>query len=126
MDNRFANIALAAFDALDWIIGTMTGGIEAPRILDSIEVNEITDDHAIIKVSYTHPATCGLSDCRYHDSRAGKYFEHCYVIKDNTITLNGDEDIFSIKGWEKDQDIMGMVHCFYDKFGLKYPEKLAA
>ena len=126
IENKYAGIALAAFDTFDFINGTKTGGIEAPRVLEEIRIDIEGNGIVNATVSYTYQATCGLSDVRYHDTRAGEFFEDHYIISKDSITLNGDEDIFDLKGWERDRDIMDRARKFYDKFGFKYPVLMAA
>ena len=56
------DVAVECFTLIDWIVGTFTGGVEAPRILLSVDEPIENEVH----ITWKHPETCGLSDCRYH------------------------------------------------------------
>ena len=86
------------FDFQDWIIGSESGGIEGPRILLGIEENENG-----FTVKYTWPEVCGLSDCPYHDTRAGKIYTDVYTYDGDRLLRNGSSDILEMDRilWEK-------------------------
>ena len=70
-----SKIATAAFALEDYITGYRTGGVEAPRIILSVR-----EHSGVVDIEYTYPETCGLSDCRYHDTRAGKVYTASYMM----------------------------------------------
>ena len=80
-----AKIATAAFDLEDYITGSRTGGVEAPRIILSVK------EHSnVVDIEYTYPETCGLSDCRYHDTRAGKIYTTSYMMDGRKLYILRD------------------------------------
>lgn len=55
-------LAVELFELINYLIGTISGGVEGPRII--LEVSEVDDNTAT--VTWKNPQTCGLSDRRYH------------------------------------------------------------
>ena len=114
--SKITQIALDAFRTKDWITGTITGGIEAPRKIISFR-----DDENTVEINYTYPETSGLSDCRYHDTRAGQVFTDTYVFNGDKITCNGSSDIFGIaptEAWKVEREEQEMADNFYKKWNL--------
>ncbi len=109
-------MAKDAFVQQDWVNGALSGGIEAPRVL--LDAREMEDGS--VELDYTYQPTCGLSDCRYHDTRAEKKYTDKFQIKENTLYLNGDSDIFKIRNW-KDTEIHKITTKFYRRWKLKVP-----
>ena len=103
-----------AFDLQDFITGTKTGGIEAPRIL--VDIKQLDD--TAVSVSWRNPATCGLSDCRYHNLDTGIHTD-VFRLEGKTLAVNGKTDVFGLAGWENDKDIISPVREFILKHGLE-------
>ena len=80
--NYLLKTCLQAFELRDYIRGDMSGGIEAPRIINSMTVK---DD--VVDIKWTYPATCGYSDVRYHYIDAGKEFHEIYLIRNKKIFI---------------------------------------
>ncbi len=106
-------IALDAFNQRDYINGTMSGGIEAPRVILGIR----TPSEGTVKIDYTYQETCGLSDCRYTDKRAGKVYTETYAVSGNRVTRDGNPDLFGIKNWG-DPDLDKIEREFYERWGM--------
>ena len=104
-------IALNAFYTQDTITGTETGGIEPPRIIKGVRCL----DGQAVDIEYTYPATCGLSDCRYHDTRAGKIFKESFLIDGGKLFIlrNGKWDPKVFENTLDDPDIKVMIDMFY-------------
>ncbi len=98
------------FETTDWITGTLTGGIEAPRIILNIK-----EDGDTISIVYTHPELSGYPDCRYHDTRAGKTDTVDYKFDGYKVFANGKLDIFSAEQFKYDADITNIINGFYAK-----------
>ena len=107
-------IAKRAFDLYDWMVGSKTGGIEAPR--DIIAVEDAEDGS--VKIRWKHPATCGLSDVRYHYIDTGAH-EDTFLVVDDVLEVNGKSgDIFELEGWDF-PELKSAVAKFYEKYGLR-------
>ena len=78
-------IAEDAFELQNWITGTETGGVEAPRQI--INIDQLQDGS--VAIIWQNPATCGLSDCRYHNTDTVPHVSLYKVIK-NRLYVNGD------------------------------------
>ena len=101
-------IAIDAFDLEQHIEGTLTGGIAPIKILLGIQV---VDDEAIA-IKYTYPNTCGLSDCRYHVTDAGKELSSLYEFKNDKLYINGKEAFESCDLVDRE------IKEFYNKWGF--------
>ncbi len=102
-------IALEAFDLQDWLSGTMSGGIDAPRMLvDVVVVNETTVD-----ITWRNQETCGLSDCRYHNTDLKLHTDR-FTLNENILTMN-DGEVFPVTSWGNDPDIMDKIEGFTQK-----------
>jgi len=111
-DLKAVDVAKDAFETADYITGVLTGGVEAPRKLLKARVSKEG-----VEIDYTYPETCGLSDARYHDTRAGKTFTDVFSYVGGKLAVNGNTDIFGINGWN-DPDINKMASDFYARNGL--------
>ncbi len=111
-------IAMRAFEIQDYIRGTESGGIDPIR-----KITNVTEEADIVDIEYTYPATCGLSDVRYHVTDHGKIFHETYRIDDNRIYRMDDgkwnPKIFRIF-WEM-PEITAKIEDFYRIYGLKKP-----
>lgn len=68
------------------LVGTMSGGIEGIKIFADCFV--VSEEKAMIL--YCLPATCGLSDVRYHNPEPKKVRKDTFkFLKDGTILMNG-------------------------------------
>lgn len=101
-----------AFDIQDGIAGTLSGGIEAPRILKSIE-----EVNGCYIVKWQNSETCGLSDCRYHNIDISVHTD-VFELCDNQIIMNGSLNVFEYDEWVKD-----LISGFYQRWNLKEPAR---
>lgn len=108
-------LATEVFDLDDYIIGAMSGGIEAPRMIKN--VIRKNDREAVILFEY--PAIGGYSDCHYHDTRAGKLYEARYHM------ANGRLSIKTTKGWTERifehaeyPEVLKKIAEFKKKYGI--------
>ena len=81
---RCKEAALAAFNLIDTISAIESGGITPTR-----EVIRTSKEGMAVKIDYTYPQTCGLSDRVYHIKDAGKVFTDTFTFKDGNVALNG-------------------------------------
>ena len=112
-------MAIDAFDLMDWITGTITGGIEAPRIMINVE----GQDENTVVITWRNPETCGLSDCRYHNTDI-KPHKDVFRIMDKRLEYNGKtDDIFDIADWPECQQ---KIDEFYARWGLMQDAEVMA
>ena len=112
-------IAIDAFDLIDWITGTITGGIEAPRIRMDVE----EQDENTVVVTWRNPKTCGLSDCRYHNTDL-KPHKDVFRLINNKLEYNGKtDDIFGVTDWSECQQ---RVDDFYTRWRLTRETEVVA
>ena len=114
MTREIKEVAKEAFELNDWLMGTKTGGVEAPRIMISCE-----DRGDSVVIAWRHPETCGLSDCRYHYSDLSVQ-EDVFSIdaEHNMLLLNGNNDVFCLDGWP---ELAESISDFLLKWELNYP-----
>ena len=113
MDTNYEQVARDIFDIIDYINGSLSGGIEAPR-----RVLDVTADENAVSILYTYSPICGLSDCVYHDTRAGKNYTDTFEFSENKILLNGEENIFAkaAQGFEDTDYVKEAIDGFYAKY----------
>ena len=97
-----------AFEVQNYIIGTLSGGVDGPRILESVEE---TDGQ--IAVKWHNPKICGLSDCVYHNIDISTHTD-TYEFVGNKIKMNGSDKIFTEDPWVNEE-----IENFFSKWGLK-------
>ena len=85
MNKQLKQIAVGAFELREYIDGTESGGIGPAKI-----ITNVTEDEDMVDIEYTYPATCGLSDVRYHVINHGKIFHETYRISNNKLYLMED------------------------------------
>lgn len=109
--DRLKQLSMAAFDLFDWLTGCRTGGIEAPRIMVKVEKqNENT-----VVITWKNPETCGLSDCRYHNTDL-EHHKDIFKLIENKLEYNGKtDDIFGVANWPEYEQ---KVNDFYTSWGL--------
>ena len=121
-------IVLEAFDLEDWLRGSASGGIDAPRIILSVERPQ--EDTVLVK--WTEAETCGLSDCRYTNIYAGVERVSTYMIKDGLLCVKtyDSQEFVPVFGfdrykcdWEQSWFIES-VNDFYNKFPMlsRFPD----
>lgn len=81
---KLAEIAQRAFDTCDQLIGELTGGIEAPRIITGTECN----DDGSVTIRWRNPETCGLSDVRYHNTDISEH-EDVFMLNGGELMIKG-------------------------------------
>ncbi len=85
---RCKKAAFAAFTLADIINASESGGIGPARKLLGGTFTKKGDEISV-KLNYTYPETCGLSDRVYHIKDAGKTFTDIYTFKNGKASLNG-------------------------------------
>ena len=111
MKTELKQVAIDAFDLLDRLTGSITGGIEAPRI----KVNMEEQDENTVVITWKNPETCGLSDCRYHNTDLEPH-KDVFKLTGDVLEYNGrTRDIFGVAEWPEYQQ---EVNDFYVKWGL--------
>ncbi len=108
-ESSFEEMAIEAFELIDYIAGTETGGIEAPRILISAEERE----DGAVAIKWQNPETCGLSDVRYHNTDLSVH-EDVYSYNGRNILVNGNNPFDDI--WF--DECRKMVDAFYLKWQM--------
>ncbi len=98
-----------AFEVQNHIIGTLSGGIEGPRILISIE-----EVDGCVKVNWRNPDICGLSDCIYHYKDTSVHTDIYEFPDDYHLKINGSNKIFNRDPWVNEE-----INKFYQKWGLQ-------
>ena len=109
-NEKIKDMVVDAFNLQDWLSGTMSGGIDAPRIL--MDVNPVND--FTVSVKWRNQETCGLSDCRYHNTNLQPHID-TFTLNNNMLSMNGSE-VFHVTGWEDDPDIMTKIEEFSQKY----------
>ena len=119
-EQNLLKIAEEAFELEAWFIGSLSGGIEPSPITDSVTKNE----DGSVSITYHLPETCGLSDCRYHNTDTDKHTVTYALSEDGCRLLLDGGDIFpSIAGWG-DEEYMNKAAEFYDKWHLEVSEEI--
>jgi len=113
LDNGFEEAAREAFVLQDWITGTETGGIEAPRIVEKIVPAENGID-----IFWRNPETCGLSDCRYHNVDTSTHVD-TYRIEEHTLMCNGKPFVDEVQAPEYE----AKIESLYKKYALTMPKR---
>lgn len=119
-DKYIKDIAKEAFELETWFIGSLSGGIEPPRDIHSVTRHK---DGSVI-ITYSKPATCGLSDCRYHNTDTGEHIA-VYTFNNGQIQLDGGDVFPSISGWN-DPEYAEKAAEFFTRYGYKVPEEIHA
>ena len=104
-------IAIDAFETMNWILGNETGGVEGPEVF--IGVEELEDGS--VALDWKHPETCGLSDVRHHyeDLSVKRMI---FKLKGDVLTVGGRTDVFESPVFSKDLAI-----DFFDRWNLAIP-----
>ena len=116
--SRMVQLVLDAFALSDGILrGTLTGGLEAPRIVISAE--EMDDDSVI--VCWENQSTFGYSDRRYHCRDTGPHEDVYRINAANQLEVNGRLEQF---GMDKAPDLViplewPHIESFFKKWKLK-------
>ncbi len=119
-EKNLTRIAEEAFELEAWFIGSLSGGIEPPPEVDSV----IEDGNGSVSIIYHLPETCGLSDCRYHNTDTDKHIVTYTLSEDGCRLLrNGGEAFPSITGWG-DPEYTDKAAEFYKKWHLDAPEEI--
>ena len=113
-------LSLEAFSLHDSIVrGTLTGGIEPPRIILSAEERE---DSAVV-VRWEEPRIGGLSDRIYHCSDTGPHEDIFQLTEDNKLLVNGQLEEFGLDvepSWVIRYHGKAITE-FYEKWNLRNP-----
>lgn len=104
-------LSIDVFEMVDDINGTLSGGVEAPRVLIGV-----TRENGGVKIKYTYQPFCGLSDCRYRDNRAGQIFEDILSVVNNRLLINGGE--FCFGDIHQDPDVEEIIKRVETKYGI--------
>ena len=103
----------------DIVRGTLTGGIEPPRIILSTEEREDSE----VVVRWEEPRIGGLSDHIYHCTNTGPHEDIFQVTEDNRLLVNGRLEEF---GLDMEPSSVVRYHWktiteFFKKWNLRNP-----
>ena len=118
--SRLVQLSLEAFSLHDNIVrGTLTGGIEPPRIILSAEERE---DSAVV-VRWEELWIGGLSDRIYHCTNTGPHEDIFQLTEDNKLLVNGQLEEFGLDiepSWVIRYHGKAITE-FYEKWNLRNP-----
>ena len=77
--------AFEAWNLESFFVGTMSGGIEGIKDLDDCRVISGSK----VQILYRLPATCGLSDVRYHNPEPDKLCKDVFEFRGRELLFNG-------------------------------------
>ena len=113
MLGKYVNMVVDAFETANDIRGTLSGGLDAPRIMLGVEA-----EGNVVKMRWKNPRTCGLSDCVYHYIDTSEHTDEYMIIGGNNkdfLYLNGSKEVFDTDDFEPAEEL---AKAFYDKWGL--------
>ena len=112
--------ALEAWNLESFFIGTMSGGIEGIKVLDECRVVSGSK----VQILYRLPATCGLSDVRYHNPEPEKLHKDTVEFRGSKLLLNGKP--FPGNFYEENPWTEGDAKEFRASYGKAFREEVEA